>query len=478
MGAGSEETMSDTRSGSRRDFLKLVTAGATLATASTHLLADETPDDKCKKVTANDRVGLALIGAGGQGNGDVRQALSLPGVELVAACDVYDGRLARAREVYCDQIFTTRDYRAILDRKDVDAVIIGTPDHLHMPIAVAAMEAGKDVYCEKPMIRLAAEGLKMVEAQKRTGRVLQVGSQRTSSLVYAKARELVASGAIGEINLVEAWWNRNTAIGAWQYTIPPDASPDNVDWTRFLGSAPPRPFEPIRLFRWRNYRDYGTGVAGDLFVHLFSGLHCITGSLGPTRVYATGGLRYWKDGRDVPDVMLGLYDYPKTDRLPEFTLSLKVNFADGAGGEEGFRFVGSEGVLTLGGDGISVTRRRPETEPGYTIGTFPKALQDAYLKDYRQKYPERTEEINTTKVERFFAPREYSDHKAHLRNFIECCRTRLTPYQDATFGLRAAGPAVLSNLSLWEKRPVAWDPESMTTPTVTPAIPAKPAKNG
>jgi predicted dehydrogenase len=457
---------------SRRDFLRLVSS-AVVAGGAGQAPAQE-PADKCRKVAASDRVGLALSGAGGQGMGDTRQALEAPGVEVVAACDVYDGRLARAREIWCDQLFTTRDYRAVLDRKDVDAVIVGTPDHLHLPIALAALEAGKDVYCEKPMVRLAAEGLKLVEAQKRTGRILQVGSQRTSSIVYAKARDLVKDGAIGQINLVEAWWNRNTAIGAWQYTIPKDASPATVDWEGFLGAAPKRPFEPIRLFRWRNYSDYGTGVAGDLFVHLFSGLHCITGALGPTRVFATGGIRYWKDGRDAPDVMLGLFDYPKTDTQGEFTLSLKVNFADGSGGEEGFRFVGSEGVLSLGGDGITLTRRTPEKEPGYTIGTFPQKLQDEFLKDYRQRYPERLDEVNASKVERFTAPRGYSDHRAHLRNFIESCRTREKPYQDAAFGLRAAGPAVLSNVSLAERRPVLWDPETMTTP----AAPAAAAKKG
>ena len=465
--------MTDSRS--RRDFLRLVATSATLAGTTTHVLADDKDEDKCKKVSANDRIGLALIGAGGQGMSDTRAALDAPGVELVAACDIYTGRLARAKEIWCDQLFTTRDFRAILERKDVDAVIVATPDHWHMPIAVAAMEAGKDVYCEKPMVRLAAEGLKLVETQKRTGRVMQVGSQRTSSVVYAKARDLVQSGAIGELNLVEAWWNRNSAIGAWQYTLPLDASPETVDWDRFLGSAPKRPFEPIRLFRWRNYQDYGTGVAGDLFVHLFSGLHCITGAIGPNRVFATGGLRYWKDGRDVPDVMLGLFDYPKTDKHAEFTLTLKVNFADGSGGEEGFRFVGSEGVMSLGGDGITLTRRNPEKEPGYTISTFPQKMQDEFLKDYRQKYPERLDQITDSKVEKFQAPRGYSDHKDHFKNFFASCRARKAAYQDATFGLRAAGPAVLSNASLWEKRPIAWDPETMTAPAGAPAPLAKPA---
>ncbi len=469
--------MTDFRS--RRDFLRLVTTTATVAGATTHVLARDEQDDKCKKVSANDRVGLALIGAGGQGMSDTRVALEVPGTELVAAADVYDGRLARAKEIWCSQIFTTRDYRAILDRKDVDAVIIATPDHWHVPIAVAALQAGKHVYCEKPMVRLAGEGRLLVEAEKSTGKVVQVGSQRTSSIIYGKARDLISSGAIGELNLVEAWWNRNTALGAWQYTIPPDASPENLDWDRFLGSAPKRAFEPIRLFRWRNYQDYGTGVAGDLFVHLFSGLHCITGAKGPTRVYASGGLRYWKDGRDVPDLMLGIFDYPKTEAHGEFTLTLKVNFADGAGGEEGFRFVGSEGVLSLGGDGITLTRRNPEKEPGYTIGTFPQKLQDDFLKGYRQRYPEKLDEVNPSKVERFTAPRGYSDHRDHFKNFIASCRSGKPAYQDAAFGLRAAGPAVLSNLSPFERRPVAWDPETMTTPGALPAVPVpspKPAK--
>jgi predicted dehydrogenase len=456
--------MKDAKDSSRREFLKLVTAGATVAGNATLLQADD-GDDRCKKITANDRVGLATIGLGGMGTSDTNSALAVPGVELVAVADVYAGRLARAKEVYCKDLFTTRDYREVLARKDVDAVIIGTPDHWHAQIAIEAMTAGKDVYCEKPMVRTPEEGQRVIEAQKKTGRIMQVGSQRTSSIIYKKAQELIASGAIGELNCVEAGWNRNSAIGAWQYTIAPDASPETVDWDRFIGSAPKRPFEPIRLFRWRNYQDYGTGVAGDLFVHLFSGLHFITGALGPTRIQATGGLRYWKDGRDVPDVMLGLYDYPKTDKTAEFTLALRVNFADGSGGEESFRFVGPEGILSLGGDGITLTRPQREKEPGYTVNTFPKQLQDSFVKEYRAKYPERTREVNNSKIERFQAPRDYSDHRDHWRNFIDSVRTRKPAFQDPTFGLRAAGPAVLSNVSYFEKRPVAWDPETMTTPS-------------
>ena len=173
-------------------------------------------------------------------------------------------------------------------------------------MAVDAMNAGKDVYVEKPMVQQLEEGLRIVDAARQTGRILQVGSQHASSIVYAKARDLFRAGAIGELNMVEAWINRNSPIGAWQYTIPPDASPQTIDWDRFLGRAPKRPFDPVRLFRWRNYRDYGTGIPGDLFVHLFTGIHFVLDAKGPTRVIASGGLRYWNDGRDVPDVMLAL----------------------------------------------------------------------------------------------------------------------------------------------------------------------------
>src|SRR5712692_7732474 len=333
---------------SRRDFIKLTTATTLAAATSTTILAAEEAKIS-ERISPSDRIRLGLIGAGGQGMGDTREALKVPGIELVAAADLYDGRLARAKEIWGNQLFTTRDYREVLARSDIDAVIIATPDHWHMRISNEAMKAGKDVYCEKPMVQQLKQGKQVIETAQKTNRIFQVGSQRVSSVVYKKAKELLASGAIGELNMIEAWWDRSSAIGAWQYSIPPDASPETVDWDRFLGEAPKRSFDPVRFFRWRNYRDYGTGVAGDLFVHLFSGLHFIVGTTGPTRVIATGGLRYWNDGRDVPDVMLAMCDYPKTANHPAFNLSLRVNFAAGGPENSGFRFVGSEGVMTIGG---------------------------------------------------------------------------------------------------------------------------------
>ena len=336
-------------------------------------------------VSANDHIQIALIGAGGQGMGDTRAALQVPGVKLVAVSDCYDGRLEHSKELWGNDVFTTRDYKEVLARKDVDAVIIGTPDHWHKQVSVDAMKAGKDVYCEKPMIHEYADGPEMIQAARANHRILQVGSQRVSSIIYVKAKEMLAAGAIGQLNMVTAHWDRNSSMGAWNYTVPPDASPETCDWPRFLGTAPKIPFNAEHFFQWRKWKAYGTGVAGDLFVHLFSGLHFVLSSAGPIRVMSTGGLRHWKDGRDVPDVMMALFDYPKTSTHPAFTLSLKVNFAEGAGDSQAFRFVGPDGVLTIGGAGVTLSRRSRPKEPGQTSDTFPKATQQAFLKEYRAK---------------------------------------------------------------------------------------------
>ncbi len=436
----------------RRHFLETAAAGL----AASALGAQE-------KTSANDRVQVATIGLGGMGTGDTHTSSDVPGVQLVAVADIYQGRLDHAKEVFGKDIFITRDYREVLARKDVDAVIIATPDHWHSQISIDAMNAGKDVYCEKPMVQRIDDGKPVIAAREKTGRIMQVGSQRVSSIVYQKAKDLFRAGAIGELNMVEAWWDRNSAIGAWEYSIPLDATPENIDWDRFLGRAPKVPFEPVRLFRWRNYRDYGTGVAGDLFVHLFSGMHFVTGAIGPTRVYATGGLRFWKDGRDVPDVMLGLYDYPATDAHPAFNLALRVNFVDGAGESSGFRFVGSEGIMTID-DGVTLSKQPRESEPGYTIETFTDAMQKRFLEDYRKKYPEppmNADSIRPQGEEKYMPPDGYNDHLDHHRNFIQAVRTRKPVVEDPTFGFRAAGPALLSNVSYFEQRMCKWDPATM-----------------
>lgn len=430
--------------GNRRHFLKTAAAAALAAP---------------RAFAANDNLQIAIVGLGGQGTGDVRSSLLNSGVKLVAVADIYDGRRAHAKEVWGADVFTTRDYREVLARKDVDAVIVATPDHWHSTLAIEAMNAGKDVYCEKPMVQHVDDGRPVIEAQKKTGRIMQVGSQRVSSILYAKARDLLKQGAIGELNMVDAWYDRNSALGAWQYSIPTDASPATVDWDRFLGRAPKRAFDATRVFRWRNYRDYGTGVAGDLFVHLFSGLHFITGEIGPSRVYATGGLRFWKDGRDADDVLLALCDYPK------FNLSLRVNFVDGSTENSGLKFIGSEGVISVGNT-VTLSRHPREAEPGYSISTFTFDEQKKYLEQYRAKYPVRQANADSMRPdadERFIPPAGYSDHVDHHRIFVEAVRSRKPVPEDPVFGFRAAAPALLALTSADQRRECRWDPVKMTT---------------
>ncbi len=440
----------------RRSFLRAAGAASatTLLGAKIHALASM--QESTKPVSPNDHIQIALIGAGGQGQGDTKVAVQVPGVKLIAVADCYNGRLAHSKEVWGDDIFTTRDYNEILARKDIDAVIIGTPDHWHKRASCDAMKAGKDVYCEKPMIHLYSDGPEMIETARATNRIIQIGSQRVSSLLYIKAKELLEAGAIGKLNMVTARWDRNSAMGAWSYTVPLDASPETCDWPRFLGTAPHIPFNPEHFFQWRKWKAYGSGVAGDLFVHLFSGTHFITGSHGPTRGMATGGLRFWNDGRDVPDVMLGLFDYPEG-----FNLSLRVNFVDGGEESEGLIFTGSEGTMEIGGNAVTVNRVPREQAPGLMIGTFTEEMQKQILAEYNKKYPAHSGNESLGGVEKFEAPHGYSDSYDHFKNFFASVRSRKPVVEDAVFGYRAAGAALLSNLSIERGQVVTWDPDAM-----------------
>ncbi len=404
----------------------------------------------------SDVLGLAVVGAGGMGMADANTALHVPGVKLVAACDIFDGRLSSAVERH-GELFTTRDYREILARDDVDAVIVGTPDHWHTRISVDALRAGKAVYCEKPMVHSISEGAEIIEAERDSGQVFQVGSQGMSSLGNEKAKELYEAGAIGELNYAEGYWARNDPIGAWQYPIPPEASEETVDWEGFLGSAPHRPYDPLRVFRWRNYRDYGTGVAGDLFVHLFSSLHFITGSRGPVRVQAAGGLRYWDDGREVPDVLIGVFDYPESDSHPGFNLSLRVNFVDGTSGSTFLRMVGSEGSMDVTWTEV-VLRKNAPVDP----------MADAFL---QEKMAETTGAVTDMPPRaRMLPPAEAvyrvetgygGAHLDHFYNFFRAVRGGPPVAENSVFGLRAAAPSLACNTSYFEERMVRWDPDRM-----------------
>jgi predicted dehydrogenase len=440
----------------RRNFLKaagMTTAGSL---AAGRLNALKLPYGEGRPIAANDYIHLALVGAGGQGQGDTKTAILVSGVKVVAVADCYQGRLDHSKELWGKDVFTTRDYREILERKDIDAVLVATPDHWHKQASIDAMKAGKDVYCEKPMIHLYEDGPAMIEAARSTGRILQVGSQRVSSQIYIKAKELLAAGAIGQLNMVTARWDRNSSIGAWNYTIPDDASTTTCDWPRFEGTAPKIPWNPEHFFQWRKWKAYGSGVAGDLFVHLFSGTHFITGSKGPTRAVASGALRFWKDGRDVPDVMLGIFDYPEG-----FNLSLRVNFVDGGEESEGLIFTGSEGTMEISGKGVTVDRAPREKGPGYSVESFTEAMQTRMVDAYMKKYPREFTGKPYDAEERYAPPEGYSDSYDHFHNFFDAVRSRQPVIEDATFGFRAAGAALLANVSYERDAVVHWDPVAM-----------------
>ena len=448
---------------SRRSFIANVTKGVigaamipSVITAKDRKRHLEELIRSQQEFRANDQVQIALIGSGGMGVADAITCLTVPGVKLVAVCDLYDGRLAEAKKRWGNDIYTTRDYREILERKDVDAVIIATPDFWHKDISVAAMNKGKHVYCEKPMVHDISEAPAVIAAQNKNKVVFQVGSQGLSSLGNEKAKQLLKEGAIGTLNYAEAFYARMSPTGAWQYPIPDDASTTTVDWDTYLAITNKRPFDAKRFFRWRNYRDYGTGVSGDLFVHLFSSLHFVTGSLGPTKIMATGGLRYWKDGREVPDIMLGMFDYPDTKIHPPFNLSLRVNFVDGTGGTNYLRMVGSEGAMTVEWDKVTLYKNRATEDANDPLLKTKNNTAAGKEYVYERKTMVPPEMMVYTAEEGYKGA-----HFDHHYNWINAIRTNGQVVENALFGYRAAAPALLCNESYFGNKIIEWDPENL-----------------
>jgi predicted dehydrogenase len=443
---------------SRRNFIKKLTGSTAAMAIGTTVFAGDKKEQYIEFLSrtgysANDNINIALIGAGIMGTQDTLTALSVPGSKLVAVCDLYDGRLKEAKTKWGADIFTTRSYKELLNRKDIDAVIIATSDHWHQQISVDAMKAGKHVYCEKPMVHAVSEGPAVVAAQKETGKVFQVGSQGVSSLGNEKAKQLLKEGAIGALNYAEGFWARHSPTGAWQYPIPADASPSNVDWDTYVSNTTKRPFDPMRFFRWRNYTDYGTGMAGDLFVHLFSSLHFITDSFGPNKIYSSGGLRYWKDGREVPDVLLGTFDYPQSQAHPAFNLSLRCNFVDGTSGTTYLKLVGSDGSMDVTWDSVTLKRNKTiESDDPFYIEQMKRA--GTPVSSRKRMLPP---EEYTFAAEKGYLGGPYD----HFANFFNAIRTNGKVVEDAVFGYRAAAPALLCNDSYAKDSAMLWNPEKM-----------------
>jgi predicted dehydrogenase len=443
----------------RRTFMQ-IGAGSVAAGAASKikLLEPAAMWGAGRTVAPSDRVRFASIGTGTRGCELLDASLSVPGVECVAVCDLYDSRHEAAQEAVQKQVPATRSYKQILDRKDVDAVIVAVPDHQHRRVVADACAAGKDVYCEKPMSHNVEDGFAMVDAVQRGNRIMQVGSQRVSSIAYEKARELYASGALGEVFLVEGSSNRNSPSGAWVYPIPPDANETTIDWNEFLVGAPQRPFEASRFFRWRCFADYGEGLAGDLFVHLLSGIHFIAGiNEVPQRAQSTGGLFRWKDGRDFPDVIETVYDYPN------FRVSLYCNLNNSIESGEPIKFQGTKGTLQILNQTLTFTPQdivpKPET---YSTKGWPARLRKQYLAQWAAEHPQPAplEYQTTVQSEIFTAPAGYSDVSAHQANFFDAVRSRKPPVENEVFGNHTALGCHLANYAYFNKTIATWDPDA------------------
>jgi len=443
----------------RRKFMKNLGITGSVLAGVPAILKSGKPDarvalkNRKAKASSNENLQLALIGAGGMGRSDLKTALSHPNTEVVAISDLYDGRLEAAQETFGKDLFITRDYRKIIERDDVDVVIVATQDHWHKKISIDALNNGKHVYCEKPMVHSLEEGPEVIKAQKKSGKIFVVGSQLLSSLGYEKAKELLNDGAIGKLNYAEGVWARRSAKGAWNYPIPDDASEETIDWDTYLKTTKYHKFNPERFFRWRKYKDYGTGMNGDLFVHIISGLHFITDSLGPNKIYSTGGIRFWNDGREVPDVLIGTFDYPETKTHPGFNLSLRCNFVDGTKGSGYYvmRMVGSEGFM--------------EVRPNKVIYGRNKILDgtDPYMdpaKIHEEK--EERKEILGPEIIEYSAEKGYKGcHYDHFDYFFDAIRNGKEVVEDAVFGYRAAAPALACHESYYKKKVIQWDPHKM-----------------
>jgi predicted dehydrogenase len=333
--------------------------------------------------------------------------------------------------------------------------VAAVPDHWHKQVVVDAVTAGKDIYCEKPMSHSPADGVAMVEATKRTGRIVQIGSQRVSSLICKKAKEMISQGMLGEMMLVEGWLGRNDPTGAWEYPPPFDLSPQNLDWDTWQGTVPKKAFDPYTFARWRCWKEYGTGLAGDLLVHLVSGMMFMMDiNEAPKQAMAMGGIRRWKDGRNMPDVHGTLFYYGD---LPVY---MRLN--QGTEMPETYRFQGSKGILEVTEFGLSFAPQSgKDTMPSYYDSSFPHAMRATYEKKWHEENDPKMGEEPMPEAVSYRGP-DYDDMKPHLWNFFRAVRTRKPVVEDAVFGHHAALACHMANDSYFRKTAVMWDEGSNT----------------
>lgn len=386
----------------------------------------------------NSELQLGWIGTGGRGYYlmDMLYKGNAKPFKVVATCDTYDGNLARGK----DRIQTmggntpkaTKDFHEILADKSIDAVVIATPEHLHYPMAIAALKAGKNIYLEKPLAHTIEEGAEIVKLAEKVGKTVQVGTQNRSNSLYQKAKEMVAQGMIGEIHYVRAFWYRNSLPDnpAWRYNIPADANEQNTDWQKFLMGAPKRPFHKGRYYQWRLYWDYSGGISTDLLVHQTDITNFVCGKTTPSSCVASGGVYRWTDAaddREVPDTFSALYEYPS-----KFHINYSCYFGNVKYGY-GEQFMGNEGT-------IEVLNRQILTFSPETFGGKPPA-HVAARKETRLELP----------------GNDNNAVQAHIKNWLEAIRGKEKLIAPVQVGQQAAISGHLATLSFRNNKKVLWD---------------------
>lgn len=369
---------------------------------------------------ANERVRLGVIGTGTRGNDVMAQFLQQPDLEIIALCDAYEKYVNETNgEKLGGKAKIYPDYRALLDAKDIDAVLITTPDHWHAQMAVDACAAGKDVYCEKPLTFSIEEGRKIIRAVNQHKRVFQVGLQQRSGEHYLAAkRAYFDTGKIGKVTLVRTWWHGNS----FHLRVPKfKDQPPGLNWKMFLGSVKYREFNAHQFYNWRSYLDFGGGQITDLFTHWIDVVHWFMGEDLPVAANASGGVYHYKDGRTAPDTICIQLEYPK-----EWTATFEATLAPGGRGAA-IEFIGTEGNLLISRGGFTWTERSP-------------GRRQAPPPPVEQKAP----------------PRDMTFD--HVQNFLACLRSRQTPNSDVVGGHRSALASHLGKMAYLRKERVTFDP--------------------
>src|SRR5579883_1471433 len=421
----------------RRDFVEAVgvTAGASTLLGAPGIALGG---------SANEKIRCLLIGAGSRGGQLLDSFLPQADVEVVAIADVDDshaGKTAdRVKKVKGNTPETARDYRGLLERKDVDAVLIATPDHWHALPAIHAVLAGKDVYVEKPVAHNVAEGQAMLRAARKTNKIMAVGTQQRSSSHFQKAVEIVRSGKLGKVFWVQTWNYENISpTGLGKY--PDGEAPSYVDYDRWLGPAPLRPFNPNRfhlLFRW--FFDYAGGMMSDWGVHLNDIALWALDAKGPQSVYSSGGIVTSDDNRDTPDTLQVVYEFPGC------TLTYSMRKGNGLklnGHEYGILFCGTDGSLILDRNGFEVIPDKVVLPYGIKLVHGDRPLRKIHLK------PETVTKGNDGQA-------------AHVRNFLDCVKSRAVPTADIAIAHRSTNTCHIGNISYKLGRSLEWDVDTET----------------